>query len=74
MGLGGRPVHDPGVQLGLLVAGVDEALTHEVVHGVQVEAVLVSGDAAALVLSKIMMNIPGKNNSLSALHNSKHNN
>ena len=56
MGLGGRPVHDPGVQLGLLVAGVDEALTHEVVHGVQVKAILVSGDAAALVLSKIIMN------------------
>ena len=74
MGLGGRPVHDPGVQLGLLVAGVDEALTHEVVHGVQVKAILVSGDAAALVLSKIMMNISGKNNSLLALHNSKHNN
>ena len=66
VGLGGGAVHNPGV---------NEALTHEVIHcGVEIKAVLVSGDAAALVLSKIIMNIPGKNNSLSALHNSKHNN
>ena len=39
--LGGRPVDNPWV---------NEALTHEIIHRVQVKTVQISGDTAALIL------------------------